>query len=183
LKSVIDPKLQVTTYAYNLDDTLQQESYTNATIATPSVSYTYDTAHPRIVAVVDGVGTTAFTYTAVVDGPLTNDTTTYGYDELGRVVTRAVNGASNQVTRTDDALGRVVTEVNPLGTFTYGYDGVMSRLASVTYPNGQTGTFTYYDNTSDRRLQTLHNKYPGGATLSKFDYAYDAGGAILTVRQ
>ena len=31
-----------------------------------------------------------------------------------------------------------------LGTFSYTYDGVTGRLATVTYPNGQTSTYSYY---------------------------------------
>ena len=70
-----------------------------------------------------------------------------------------------------------------LGTFTYGYDGVTRRLASVTYPNGQTSTYAYLDNAGDHRLQTIHHKYPDGSTLSQFDYTYDAVGNIQTWRQ
>jgi hypothetical protein len=44
---------------------------------------------------------------APVDGPLTDDTITYTYDALGRVVVRAINGGANTVTWTFDALGRV----------------------------------------------------------------------------
>ena len=35
----------------------------------------------------------------------------------------------------------------------------------------------------DFRLQTIHHKNPSAATLSKFDYTYDAVGNILTWRQ
>ena len=66
---------------------------------------------------VDGIGTTTYTYhpagqpgagqVASVDGPLPDDTITYTYDELGRVVTRSINGAANTVTWTYDALGRI----------------------------------------------------------------------------
>lgn len=193
LKTVTDPKLQVTTYTYNLDDSLQQVAYTNAQIATPSVSYTYETAYNRLATMVDGIGTTTYGYKAAgtlgagqvasVDGPLTDDTITYTYDQLGRVTVRAINGVANQTTQTYDALGRVTTEVNPLGSFTYGYDGVTPRLASVAYPNGQTSAYAYYNNAGDHRLQTIHHKRPGGATLSKFDYAYDAVGNIATWQQ
>ena len=191
LKTVTDPKGQVTTYTYNLDNGLQQVAYTNATIATPSVSYTYDPAYARTATMVDGTGTTAYTYhpsgalgatqVASVDGPLTNDTITYQYDELGRVVSRAINSVA--ATEAYDALGRVTTETNVLGTFGYGYDGVTARLASVTYPNGQTSTYTYFDHAGDDRLQTIHHKYPNASTLSKFDYTYDAAGNILTWQQ
>ena len=42
LAEMTDAQGQITRYAYNLDDTLQSVSYPNATIATPTVSYTYD---------------------------------------------------------------------------------------------------------------------------------------------
>jgi hypothetical protein len=139
----------------------------------------------------DGTGTTAYTYHPAgqpgagqvdsVDGPLTNDTITYEYDALGRVTTRAINSVG--LTFTFDALGRVTTEANVLGTFTYGYDGVTGRVASVAYPNGQTSAYTYFPNAGDRRLETIHHKYPNGTTLSKFDYTYSAAGDILTWRQ
>lgn len=68
-------------------------------------------------------------------------------------------------------------------TFTYTYEGPTSRIATVSYPNGQTSEYAYLGNTGDRRLQTIHHKYPNGSTLSKFDYTYDLAGNILTWRQ
>jgi hypothetical protein len=120
---------------------------------------------------------------ASVDGPLTDDTITYTYDELGRVTVRAINGSANTVTWAFDALGRVTSEANLLGAFTYAYDGVTNRLATVTYPNDQTSEYAYLNDEGDHRLQTIHHKYPNTATLSKFDYTYDAVGNILTWRQ
>jgi RHS repeat-associated protein len=120
---------------------------------------------------------------ATVDGPLTNDTVAYTYDELGRVVSRAINGAANTLTQDYDALGRVTSETNVLGTFTYAYVGATGRLQLVTYPNGQTSEYAYYAAAQDSRLQTIHHRRPGGATLSRFDYTYDAAGNILTWQQ
>jgi RHS repeat-associated protein len=191
LKSVTDPKQQVTTYTYFADDRIKDARYTNEQITTPDVAFTYDAAYGRLATMVDGAGTTTYSYQAVgslgatkvagVDGPLSNDTITYGYDELGRVTTRAINGVG--VTWAFDALGRVLSEVNVLGTFAYTYDGTTNRVATVTYPNGQTSTYSYFGNNVDHRLQTIHHQYPGGPTLSKFDYTYNAAGNILTWRQ
>jgi YD repeat-containing protein len=193
LKSMTDAKAQVTTYTYALDDKLTNMAFTNEQIATPDVAFTYDTPYGRLATMVDGTGTTTYGYhpagqlgatqLASVDGPLTDDTITYGYDELGRVTTRAINGSANTVTWAFDALGRVTSEQNVLGTFAYTYDGVTARLATVTYPNDQTSTYSYFGTTEDHRLQTIHHKYPNGTTLSKFDYTYDAVGNILTWRQ
>jgi len=160
LKTVTDPKGQVSTYAYGQDDSLTSRAYSNATIATPTVSYTYDLQYPRVATMVDGQGTTTYTYkpvgqlgagaVATLDGPQANDTQAYTYDQLGRVVTRTLNGTG--VTWAFDALGRTTSAVNPLGTFTYTYDGLTSRLATATYPNGQTSTYSYFGGADDRRL-------------------------------
>jgi hypothetical protein len=101
---------------------------------------------------------------ASVDGPLPNDTITYGYDELGRVTTRTINGAANTVTWVFDSLGRVTSEQNVLGTFAYTYYGTTNRLNTVTYPNNQTSTYSYFGGTNDHRLQTIHHKYPNATT-------------------
>lgn len=193
LKTVTDPKDQVTTHSYNTDDSLSGTAYTNEEHETPNVSYTYDTYYSRVTTMVDGFGTTSYTYVApgtdgagqvaTVDGPLTNDTIAYTYDELGRVIQRTINGSANEVDWTFDALGRVTGEENLLGEFTYTYHGVTNRLNTVTYPNGQTSAYSYLDGENDHRLQTIHHKYPNTSTLSKFDYTYDAAGNILTWRQ
>lgn len=182
------PRGQISTFTYNQDNSLQAVVYTNVAIATPTVSYTYDPNYARVVTMVDGAGTTTYTYRTVgalgaiqlasVDGPLSNDTVTFGYDELGRVTERLINGTG--VSRTFDSAGRVSTESTPLGSFTYAYDGVSQRVASVVYPNGQTSTYTYFGNAGDHRLQSIHHKRPDATTLSKFDYTYDIIGNVAT---
>jgi RHS repeat-associated protein len=193
VKTITDPKDQVTTHTYLADDSLSGTTYTNAVIATPGVSFTYDPVYPRVTAMADGSGTTTYAYKtpgqlgagmlATVDGPLPNDLIAHTYDELGRVTSRSINGAANTVTWAFDAMDRVTSEVNLLGTFTYAYDGVTSRIATVTYPNGQTSLYSYLPTTLEHRLQTIHHKYPSGATLSKFDYTYDVTGNITTWQQ
>jgi len=191
LKRVTDPKGQHKDYTYFLDDNIQGLSYPNPQYATPNVSFTYESAFNRVATMVDGTGTTTYGYHAIgatpplgaemlasVDGPLTNDTITYAYDELGRVATRAINGIA--LTYEYDALGRIRAEVNELGTFTYEYEGVTSWLRRLSYPNGQTSTYAYYPNSGDHRLQEIHHRRSDGATLSKFYYTYDVVGNIKT---
>jgi YD repeat-containing protein len=191
LATVTDPKGQVTTYSYAGDDAVTAITFSNAAVPTPGVSYTYDPVYPRVTAMTDGTGATSYEYhppgqrgagqVASVEGPLPNDTIAYTYDVLGRVATRSIN--SVPLALTYDALGRVTREVNALGTFTYGYDGVSGRLASATYPNGQTSACGYRPALEDHRLQTIHHRLADLTTLSRFDHAYDGVGNILTWQQ
>jgi len=137
-----DAKQQLATIEYFADNNWKQVTFTNTTQPTPTVSFTYDPVYDRLATMTDDAGTTSYSFNAVmtpptlgagylasVDGPLANDVIIYSYDELGRGVGRSINGVT--VSQSYDALGRTIGEVNALGTFTYAYDGVTDRLASL----------------------------------------------------
>jgi RHS repeat-associated protein len=196
LQSSTDAKSQRTNYAYFVDDNIQQVSYTTTgghplSPPTPSVSFGYDPNYNRLSSMADGIGTTNYSYYPVtsppplgagqlkdVDGPLNNDTITYSYDELGRTVGQSINGVASNVGY--DSLGRLATSDNALGQFRRDYVGVTPRLQTLTYANGQMANYSYFDNSRDRRLQTLQNLAAGDVNLSKFDYIPDAEGQIST---
>jgi RHS repeat-associated protein len=194
LKSVKDAKNQITNYEYYLDNNLKRVSYADAVIATPAVSFEYDASYNRVAKMTDGTGETAYAYNLItstpalgagrlagINGPLGNDVIQYSYDELGRVTRRAINSVASSVVY--DALGRVTTATNPLGTFTYSYVNATARLSGIAYPNGQTTAFDYLDNQGDQRLKQIWHKNGSSATISKFDYTYDAEGQIKTWTQ
>jgi RHS repeat-associated protein len=195
LKRRTNRKGEHTDYTYFKDNNINTISYPNPGQPTSTVSFTYEAAYNRLLTMVDGIGTTTYSYNPItsspgtlgagamasIDGPLANDTIVYGYDELGRVSASSINGTNARLTF--DPLGRVSAATNALGTFTYGYVNQTARLQGVAYPNGQTIEFSYFNNTADRRLQQIHNKLAGGATLSKFDYAYDPAGHLTTWTQ
>jgi RHS repeat-associated protein len=189
LKKVKDAKNQETQLSYFLDDHVQQVSYVNAQIATPTVSYTFDPVYGRPATMTDGTGATIYSHhpiaippalgagmLASVDGPLSNDTITYSYDERGRMLGRTMNSVTTAWAF--DALGRLTTLTDPIGAFTYSYVNTTVRLSNVTYPNGQATSYTYLPNTGDRRLQDIHHKKPDATTLSRFTYGYDADGNV-----
>jgi RHS repeat-associated protein len=195
LASVQDPNGNVKTYSYNRDNTRAGITYQPGTgvAATPNVGFTYDPVYKRVATTTDGTGTTNYAYYAVgvlgagqlqtIDGPLATDTITYGYDELRRGASKQIGGTSRTETQQFDALGRLTQITNPLGNFTYSYDGVTGRPLAVTYPNGQQTTYAYFGNAGGHRLQEIWNKKPDGSTLSKFDYTYEPVGNIVTWRQ
>jgi len=58
---------------------------------------------------------------------------------------------------------------------------VTPRLTSVSYPTGQSTTYTYQTgSTQDYRLTDITNYLTGTTVLSKFDYTYNANGTIAT---
>jgi RHS repeat-associated protein len=187
LKTVTDAKGQVTNFEYNKDGSIKRVFHTNAQVATPEVSFTYDPRFPRLSEMVDGIGTTAYTYNPIngqvgagtlqkIDGPLPNDDIMFTYDELGRVTGTFIDGIG--ATRAFDDLGRVTSVVNPLGTFAFNYDGDLGRLLSMVSNMGHRTNYAYYGQADEHRLQTIENLAPGNAPLSKFDYQYDANGMI-----
>jgi RHS repeat-associated protein len=193
LKRVVDGQGRVSEYQYNLDNTTSEVSFPGAPITTPSVAYTYDPFYNRKSSMVDGIGTTTYVYKDItvppslgasrlssVDGPLPDDTISYEYDELGRVVSRSINNVSSKTTF--DVLGRRVALVNPLGAFSYAYDDASVRVSSFSYPNGINAAYTYFDKFGDQRLKQM--SYVRGITaISQFGYAYNPVGSIISWSQ
>lgn len=190
LHAVTDEKQQVTQFAWNRDNTLRSVAYANATVPTPGVSYTYDPDYERIASMTDGTGTTRYSYhpitgtptlgagaLASVDGPLPNDTITYGYDELGRPLHRAINGVDAAVTF--DVRGRLTGSTNALGAFAYAYDGSSPRLVSKSLPNGQTMERGYGNKLQDLTLQRITHK-SGATPVSEFLYGRDVTRGRIT---
>lgn len=190
-----DEKGQHKLYDYFVDDTIRQVSYPNAQIATPTVSYTYDSAYSRMMSMKDGIGTTLYAYHPVtnsaapgagqiasVDGALQDDTVTYIYDALGRSVNRSISGVSLNIAL--DPLGRTTSLTDALGTFNFAYDGPTNRVLSMTRPNNVTTHYQYFDNAGDRRLKQIkHQRTGDSSVVSQFEYTYDAVGRILTWAQ
>lgn len=193
LACVTDAKNQTTRYSYFIDNNLKQVSYSNAVVATPSVNFTYDTNYNRLLTMVDGVGTNSYGYYPVAAGQLgagrlaavtnsfTVSTVLYGYDALGRITNRAIDGVAEQLTC--DALGRVTVITNALGAFTSSYLRATALVTTNAGPNGRQAVFSYLGVTNDERLAEIWNQNVGGITLSKFDYAYDPLGQITNWTQ
>ena len=188
MHSVTDAENQTTLYNYYIDNDLAQVSYSNAVIATPTVSLTYDTNFNRLVTMVDGVGTNSYSYYPVATGQLgagmlssvantfVGSTTVYKYDALGRTTNRAIDGVSEQLTY--DALGRVTMITNVLGSFTNTFLRATALITTNFAPNGKTTILSYSSVTNEERLAEIWNQKTNAVTLSKFDYVYDALGQI-----
>jgi RHS repeat-associated protein len=186
----------VKTHSFFLDGNLKQIAYTNSAIATPNVSFTYDSIYGKLQTMTDGTGTTSYAYHPVdgttlgagnlhtIDGPLANDTIAHTYDALGRMKTQSINGAANTTTiDTYDALSRITQFTNPLGVFNQTYDPVNLMPKTLTAPNGLTTTFDYHTAVAALRLKEIKHTLAGNVALSKHVYHYKPAGNIKSWEQ
>ncbi len=110
LQSSTDALQRRTNYSYLVDNNISRIDYTDTSgnplePPTASVSFTYDPNYDRLTSMSDGTGLTNYSYYAInnipapgagrlqsIDGPLANDTITFGYDQLGRTISQAIPG-------------------------------------------------------------------------------------------
>ncbi|MDQ3148304.1 MAG: Ig-like domain-containing protein [Chloroflexota bacterium] len=134
LLTVTDPKDQVTTYTYALDNQQLSLAFTNAQIPTPGVSFTYDSQYPRVATMTDGTGLTTYAYhpagqlgagqVASVDGPLIAGTS---------IVPPSGSNLHPTVTLTAPANGTVATA-----------PATITLTASATDPDGTVARVDFY---------------------------------------
>jgi RHS repeat-associated protein len=158
----------------------------NGTMITVSAGSTVSvnpTSTGSTTATVGGGGRLA----QVTNSVISNSPICYSFDALGRTSRQMINGGNNSTVWSFDAMSRITSEQNSLGTFNYAYvddtpgsSKGTQRLASITYPNTQVANFSYFPNIGDQRLQQITNlgPTPSPPTLSQFNYAYNPVGEI-----
>ena len=199
LKTVTDPYQRVSRYDYDENNNLTDVTALGTAPDIAPVHLTYDAWDHR-KTMTDGLAATTWDYddasqntgiTVVGGNNAWTDSFVLGYDAFGRSTSQTINGAT--VSTHFDTAGRLDWAVTASGTYNYAYPVVTgsagtltTKVASVTYPNGQVTAFGYYPNSGSQRLQTLWNKTGSGetdTTLSRFDYQYDAAGQITRWQQ
>lgn len=176
---------------------------------TPSILYTYSDTYPRLESVASSAGVISYSYypyrksstdalslgagalERILDAGL-DAAVEYAYDELGRVDKRwiksVVNGQlvdDNHLTDLDyDTAGRLAQLTDMLGTFGYDYHQAssgLSRLASITNPNGTSTTFGWHPASQHHRLRSIAHTFSLGANGvagSRNLYGYSHGGQL-----
>ncbi|GAB3851099.1 hypothetical protein GCM10028801_00010 [Nocardioides maradonensis] len=165
-----------TTYGYDKDDELTSVQYSGYN--PPNVTYSYNPDGTR-ATMTDPTGTTTYSYdnlgrvTSVTNGA--GKTVSYSYDLDNRVLNQGYLAAGN-VTRGYDAAGRMTSVADPYGhTTTYTYDPAGNITAS-TLPNGVT-TATGYD--ANGNISSITDTGPGSAgSFASFNYIRDPSGQL-----
>ncbi len=195
LASTTDALGQTVQYAYTKDDRVSGITYLNAVNPTPAVSFTYDPNFPRLSSMTDGTGTSEYAYVppgalgalhmATEHGSLPNSTISYGYDELGRLVSHSTSGAGAE-TFQYDAIGRVVARSDDLGSFSLAYLGQTNQIAQrQLLPAGSSlkTQWSYLNNAGDRRLESISNVGLSTSQYSNFHFATNPIQQIISVSE
>jgi RHS repeat-associated protein len=141
----------------------------------------------------DGIGTTSYSYlpvgspgglaVAAEDGPLASDTIDYGYDALGRMVSRTVQGAGPETWAFDD-IGRLVAHGSDLGNFTLSYLGETDQITERALTGSTLATsWSYLTNHDDRRLSEISNVGLSASQYSTFAYVMTPEQLITAITQ
>ncbi len=164
----------ITSYSYDSVGNLILIDYSYS----PDVTLQYDALN-RLTNLVDAVGTTKFTYTAVgqlltEDGPWASDTTTHAYNNArlrsGLTLQQPTANWTNGFTY--DAAHRLSTVAFSGGTFSYTYKGFGNLVTNLALPNSAKVT-NAYDTVG--RLTGTYLANNGGSVLNKHEYLYNAG--------
>ena len=124
-------------------------------------------------------------------------TTTYGYDNLNRLTSRATPGettvsftytatgkrasmtdASGTTNYTYDSMDRLISKETPEGTLSYTYDAA-GHLASMTSSNANGVSVDYQYDDLNRLSAVIDNRLPSGANTTS--YTYDSASNVATV--
>jgi len=182
--------VQILVYSYDADGRLLSRwsgakgttYYTNDAVgnlifinypSSPDVTLQYDALN-RVTNMVDGVGTTLYTYTSggqlfTEDGPFASDTVTNTY--VNRLRTRLVLQQPTGLWTNGfiwDAAGRLTNVTSQAGSFAYQYAAPGPALIQkLPLPNG-----AYITNTFDNVARLLTNKLNNSSQTTLDSYAY-----------
>jgi YD repeat-containing protein len=114
---------------------------------------------------------------------LSNGTTAYAYDVLGRVASRAVAGQGAE-SFGYDAIGRLTSRSNDLGTFTLSYLGQTTQVATRRRIGSTLATaWTHLPNSGDRRLAGIASTSLSADQFSNFTFATTGEDFITSVAE
>ncbi|HEX7666926.1 MAG TPA: hypothetical protein VF407_20495, partial [Polyangiaceae bacterium] len=192
----VDAAAQTTTFAYAADGSTTSIVRAGGSTS-ETTSFVLDPAYPRTASMTDALGLTTWSYApagtlgagrvASVTSPVagapagTNDTVTYAYDALDRLVGRNVDGTAESTEF--DALGRSTKVTNALDTFAYAYADATPRVSGITSAHGPTLSFGYADAKGDDLLAQIDATSTTQSSLARMQYGYDANDDVTSFGQ
>lgn len=186
LSAYTDRKGQKTTYEYYEKGRLKKATYQDQSFT----EYGYDSLQ-RLQTITDSVsGTISYEYSGITCGAgcsggssskITKETTpqgsiSYTYDNIGirKTMTVLDQPTVNYTYNFNNVLTDIDTIINGASKNFHIQPDSLSRRDYVTYPNGVTTDYSFYDDAS--RLLDLRHLDPTSAVLESLTYTYDPNG-------
>lgn len=170
------PAKGTTVYRYNPAGNLTNIDYSGGTVATPSVYLAYNLLD-ELTNMVDGVGTTVFTWDTVGEmtsetGPWANDIVSYTYaNRLRTGLSLSQPSGSWSQSYSFDVTRRMTNVTSPAGAFNYLYPSANFQLPSaISLPNGARITNAF---DSVARLLSTKLLNSSSSILDSESYAYN----------
>ncbi|WP_321818384.1 MULTISPECIES: RHS repeat-associated core domain-containing protein [unclassified Paraburkholderia] len=193
VKSITDALGQVKQYTYAKDDLPTAITYLNAVNPTPNVSFTYDPYFRRVSSMIDGTGTTTYSYVPVGSlgalqmqqetNSLPGASIVYAYDAVGRLTSRTVSGIATE-TFGYDKIDRLISHASALGTFNFTYLGQTHQLANRSLVGSTVSTsWSYLANVGDRRLAGIDTVGLSSGQTSNYRYTTTPENFITSVSE
>jgi len=182
------PAKGTTVFRYNPIGNLTNVDYSGGTITTHSIYFDYDGLN-RLTNMLDGLGTTTFTWTpgdqlAGENGPWPNDAVNYTFDSGSRqrvgMTIAAPNASPWSQSYSHDSMMRLENVTSPAGSFAYSYLAyTYDRVSQLLLPNVESPSYGAIDNSYNDYLRRLKSTTLGTQLWgSERDYSYDAGSEV-----
>jgi len=162
LATATDGRSNTITYTYDNADRITNVAYSDA--YTHGVAYTYD-ANGRVTQRVDGAGTT-----------------TYTYDDLGRLLSTSNTAGGGTESYTYDLAGALLSKTDTSGVTSYTYTAG-HRVTQMRYPQGTGTNYTQFGyDSAGRRSDVWMQSGPTHTAWSAHESTtYDKSGRVTAV--
>jgi len=162
LATATDGRGNTITYSYDRADRITNVAYSDA--YTHSVAYSYD-ANGRVTQRVDGAGTT-----------------TYTYDDLGRLLSTSNTAGGGTESYSYDLAGALLSKTDTSGVTSYTYTAG-HRVTQMRYPQGTISNYTEfgYDSAGRRSDVWMQSDASHAAWAAHESTTYDTSGRVTAV--
>lgn len=162
LATATDGRGNTITYTYDNADRITTVAYSDAN--THSVGYTYD-ANGRVIQRIDGAGTT-----------------TYTYDDLGRLLSTSNTAGGGTESYTYDLSGALLSKTDTSGVTSYTYTPG-HRVTQMRYPQGTGSNYTQfgYDSAGRRSDVWMQSNTTHTVWAAHESTTYDTAGRVTAV--